>query len=189
MKSRLLVVLAVGLLLSLCADQVAAAPVAKGSKELSGSFSFTRTSYSWEDNDLGSVTLITLSPGCGKFFTDQLEVKMNLQMSYVSYDNGGSESLTTYGGNGLLLWHFTSESNVVPFVGGGVGVATASDSFDTEYDATFILPIVGGGVRIFLTDSVCLNVEAFYNHQVNGRFIEDISGNEFGVAAGFSVFP
>ena len=173
----------------LCHVSAVAGPISQGSREYYGGFSFARFSYSYEDHDLGSQTVLTVAPGLGYFVTDSFEFKTDLVFSFIGYDNGGSESMHTIGADLLALWHFPSEGNVVPFIGAGAGLGVAGDSDGGEYDPMFAVPEISAGMKIFITETACLTLEARYRHEINGLYHEDISGNTFGLVAGFSILP
>ena len=71
---------------------------------------------------------------------------------------------------------------------GCTSLSGASDSDNSDYETTLMIPALGAGLRVFLSDSASLNFEAYYNYQTNALFVEDISGHAFGLRAGFSVF-
>ncbi len=172
----------------LLAPGALAGPLDQGSKELTGGVAFESTSYSYEDFDLGTQSTLTLTPGFGYFVADNMELRGDLIFTRISASNGSTESFTIYGADASFIWHFGAGDGFVPFVGGGLGMRAASDSEDGDYDTTFVLPVIVGGGRVFLTDSAALNIWVFYNHQMNALFVEDINGNQFGLNVGFSVF-
>jgi hypothetical protein len=158
-----------------------------GAQEWSGAFAFSYSGYSTESSS-ASMTMVAIGPGYGFFVADNVELKLDLAVALLSYGNGSSESQTTLGVDAQALVHFPSEGNVVPFVGGGLGFGTASDSSSRQYDPTLTIPVLTGGVKIFLTDSGCLTVAASYSHQINALYSEDVSGNIFAVSASYSIF-
>jgi hypothetical protein len=181
--------LTVAVVFLVCHASAFAGTISQGSKEYYGGLSFARFSYSYEDYDLGSQTVLTVSPGIGYFVTDNLELRTAMEFSFIGYDNGGSESMYTFGGNLLFLWHFPSESAVVPFIGAGAGMGFAGDSEDGEYDPLFALPEISAGMKIFVTETACFTVEARYRHEINGLYAEDITGNTFGLMGAISILP
>jgi hypothetical protein len=160
---------------------------ASGTQEWGGAFSFSYSGYS-ADHSTMSITAVAVGPGYGYFVADNVELRTDLAVTLLSYGNGYSASQTTIGLDAQVLYHFGSETNVVPFFGGGAGFGIATDSSSTEYDPMLVVPVVTGGVRIFLTDSGCLTVAATYSHQINALYSEDVSGNIFAVSASYSIF-
>ena len=180
--------LTVTIVFFLCHATAVAAPVSQGSKEYYGGLSFATTSYSHKDyDDTMSLTELIVSPGFGYFVTDNLEFRTDLVLAFDKIGNGGSYSQNTIGADVLALWHFPSESNVVPFIGAGAGFSIRSDSEDGDYEPQFLLPAVSGGMKVFLTETACLTVEAVYSREVNGLYAEDVSGNTVGLVVGFSL--
>lgn len=189
MRASRALCLIVAVVFLVCNASAVAGTIEKGAKEYYGGLAFARYSYSYEDYDLGSQTVLTVSPGIGYFVTDNLELRMALDFSFIGYDNGGSSSMHTLGGDLLFLWHFPSESSVVPFFGAGAGIGIAGDSEDGEYDPMFAIPEVAAGMKIFVTETACFTVEARYRHELNGLYAEDITGNVFGLRGAFSIIP
>ncbi|HYW68072.1 MAG TPA: outer membrane beta-barrel protein [bacterium] len=167
-------------------------PVEQGSIELSGALSWATASYSYEDEDLGSETAMTLAPGVGYFIADGSEFRLMFSVSFVSIDpgsGGGSDySMTRLGPQLAFLYHFGGSESFAPYVGAGVGASWASDSEDGEYETAMILPSIHFGVRSFFTESACLTTELLYQRQQNAAYIEDLSANVFSLNAGFSIF-
>jgi len=189
MRASRALCLTVAIVFFLCHASAVAGPVSQGSKEFYGGLSFARFSYSYEDNDLGSQTILTVSPGYGYFVTDNVEFRTNLAFTFIGFGNGDSQSMNTIGADLLGLWHFPSEGNVVPFMGAGAGFSIASDSEGGDYDPLYAVPAVSAGLKIFLTETACLTVEAQYRYELNGLYAEDVTGNVFGLVAGFSILP
>lgn len=187
MRSGIFVVFVVLLVAVVSPSSAATSQTASGTQEWGGAFSFSYSGYSKDQYDR-SITVAAIGPGYGYFVADNVELRTDLAVTFLSYGNGGSESQTTIGMDAQVLFHFGSETNVVPFFGGGAGFGIASDSSSTEYDPMFVVPIVTGGMRVFLTDSGCLTLAATYSHQINGLYSEDVSGNIFGISASYSIF-
>lgn len=183
------VVLAVTVLLA--SGAALAGPTDQGSRELSGSFAWVTESYSYKGHDLGSQTALGLTPGFGYFVADGFEIKVNLPVTFTSYDleyYRSDYSQTTIGTHVIGLYHFGASETFAPFVGAGLGARWAFDSEDGDYETLLILPSVHVGARAFFSETACLTTEIVYSHQSNARHVEDVAGNVFGMAAGFSVF-
>ncbi len=189
MRAPFLVVFVAVLVVLLSSSVALSGPLDKGSHELSGRFTFDRTSYSHKDyDDTAAETVIEFMPSYGYFVADNWELAFGVPIIYASDDFWGDWSQTIYGAQFGVLYHFNGGGTTVPYVGAGLGLASASDSEDTEYETMWVLPALVGGLRVFFTDSACLNFEAYYYHQMNGLFAEDITGHQIGLRAGFSVF-
>jgi opacity protein-like surface antigen len=192
--ARMRSVLTFALTLVVCLALAATAlcgPFEQGTKELSGSAAWATASYSYEDEDLGSETALRLAPGFGYFITDSTEFRLQLPVTFSSYDWDfwrADYSETTWGPQFAILYHFAGSESFVPFVGAGVGMSLASNSEDDEFETVFILPSAHAGFRSFFTESACLTTELLYQHQNNALYIEDVSANVFGLTVGIGVF-
>lgn len=190
MKSFLAFALLFLISLALTTPALGAGPIGQGTKELLGSLAWATASYSYEDEYVYSETALRLAPGFGYFATDSIELRLQFQISFSSYDlvSWDHYSSTTMGPQFAILFHFGGTESFVPFVGAGAGASWASDSEDGEYDTVFIVPSVHVGFRSFFTESACLTTELLYQHELNALYEEDVSANVFALTAGFGVF-
>ena len=168
-----------------------AAPTDQGGMELSGALSWGTASYSYEDEDVLSVTILELAPGFGYFAADGVEFKVTLPLTFNSLDSDyyrSDYSETTVGVHLAGLYHLGDSETLVPFLGAGVGMSSMSDSADGDYETLFTLPSVHAGLRAFFSESACLTAELVYHRQNNGMYAEDVTANAFGIEAGLSIF-
>jgi len=176
---------------------------AKGRIELGGDINFDRSSISYKfDGEDVSVTYtdITLMPRFGYFVIPKLAIEPRFVIinTGVSSDVEGAEdySVTHFGLMLNAAYHFErkSESKYVPFVFGGGGFI--SHSGDVEElgegekadEMTLILPDVGGGIKIFVTNDAVIRAELFYARTSNAEGVKDADANDFGIRAGVSIF-
>jgi hypothetical protein len=172
------------LAVAVCAD----AQMEAGTWELNGSLAWATASYSYDGEDAGSESALTLAPGVGNFVADRVEIRFEMPLQYIGLSNGSDYSRTTVTPRAALLYHFGTSGTVVPYVGAGAGVSFASDSEGDDYETALILPSIHAGIRSFLSDRACVTTELLYQHQSNAAYIEDLSANVFGLTAGLSVF-
>jgi outer membrane protein W len=190
MRSPLTFALALVACLALAAS-ASGAPFGKGSKELTGSAAWATASYSYEEEDVGSETALTIAPGFGYFATDNMELRLELHLTFQSVDWEywrSDYSQTAWGPQFAVLYHFSGTESFVPFIGAGVGMSMASDSEDGDYETVMILPSAHVGFRSFFTESACLTTELLYQRQNNALYAEDVSANVFGLTVGLGVF-
>lgn len=161
---------------------------AKGRIELGGSISFTNTSY----KDAGSIRDLMLMPRVGYFVIPKLAVEPQLLIENYSVNPevGDSYSWTDFGAlfNGAYHFEGKSESKFVPFVFAGFGFVSHSGDVGANDEMTMILPDVGGGIKIFVTNEALIRAEVFYMRESNAGGVKDLDANEIGLRAGVSIF-
>jgi hypothetical protein len=160
---------------------------AKGRIELGGSISFTNTSY-----DGGSIREISLMPRIGYFVIPKLalEPQLLIQNYSVNPEVGEDYSETNFGGIFNAAYHFErkSESKYVPFIFGGFGFISHSGDVGTADEMTMILPDVGGGIKVFVTNDAVIRAELYYMRVSNALGVKDLDASEIGLRAGVSIF-
>lgn len=186
---KVLVVLVALCFLVLSSNLFAQMKTKKGQIELSGSASFSTSSFSWKGDSEGSITEVAFYPGFGFFVVNKLEIEPKLAFISVSVNPEGGETitLTDFGGILSLSYNFEGESNLLPFIFAGIGFQTHSITDVKDLKTSMILPEVGAGVKAFFNEKSALRVEAFYSHTTNALGIEDETANSFGLRVGFSV--
>jgi hypothetical protein len=160
---------------------------AEGRTELGGDFHFISSSY-----EGASITSLALTPRIGLFVSPGVafEPKLLLVHQTINPDRGGSYSATDFGTILNVAYHFEGrgESDYVPFIFGGVGFVTHSGDVGPNDEWTIILPDIGGGIKVFFTNSALLRAEIFFQNVTNANGVEDSDATEFGLRAGVSVF-
>jgi len=160
---------------------------AKGRIELGGTVDFTRTSY-----ENFSSTDISVLPGIGYFVIPKLSLEPKLLISHTSYspDEGEGISATHFGAIFHAVYHFerAGESKYVPFLFGGAGFVSHSGDVGDADQMTMILPDVGGGIKIFVTNDAVIRAALYYQRASNAGGVKDADASEFGLRAGVSIF-
>ena len=160
---------------------------AKGRIELGGSISFTNTSY-----DGGSIREISLMPRIGYFVIPKLalEPQLLIQNYSVNPEVGEDYSETNFGGIFNAAYHFErkSESKYVPFIFGGFGFISHSGDVGEADEMTMILPDIGGGIKVFVTNDAVIRAELYYMRVSNALGVKDLDASEIGLRAGVSIF-
>lgn len=161
---------------------------AKGRIELGGSISFTNTSY----KDAYSIREISLMPRIGYFVIPKLalEPQLLIQNYSVNPEVGDDYSETNFGGIFNAAYHFErkSESKYVPFIFGGFGFISHSGDVGAADEMTMILPDVGGGIKVFVTNDAVIRAELYYMRVSNALGVKDLDASEIGLRAGVSIF-
>jgi len=162
---------------------------AKGRIELGGNIDFDNTSY-----EHFSTTSISITPGLGFFVIPKLslEPKLLFQHYSVNWESGFFEdySTTHFGALFHVVYHFegSSESKFIPFIFGGAGFASHSGDVGEADEMTMILPDIGGGIKVFVTNDAVIRSALFYQHTSNAGGVKDADANDFGLRAGVSIF-
>ena len=162
---------------------------AKGRIELGGTVDFTHTSY-----ENYSSTDISILPGIGYFVIPKLslEPKLLIQHSSYSYESEFLEdySATHFGAILHAVYHFEGAggSKYVPFLFGGAGFASHSGDVGEADEMTMILPDIGGGIKIFVTNDAVIRAALYYQRASNAGGVKDADASEFGIRAGVSIF-
>lgn len=184
LKSGCIAILALALVVPFSAHAMTATPK---SIELNGFFTFDHNSVSVDNGGDGSATTFDFEPALGYFFNSQWEVLGKLVFDHESFGEG--TGTTSFGLTGDALYHFKTSGSVVPFVGGGLGILTnGGDGNDNTDNTTIIAPELFAGVRLPFKEIVSVNFTGGYRHTSSPYGIDDASGNEFFLGAGFSFF-
>lgn len=113
---------------------------------------------------------------------------MIIQSITLSPEGGDSHTASNFGGILSVSYNFESASNLVPFVFGGIGFLSNSETHATGLKTSMILPSVGGGLKIFISEKGVLRTEAFYQRTTNSGGEDKLTDNGFGISLGLSVF-
>lgn len=160
---------------------------AGGRIELGGDFYFICSSY-----ENGSITNLVISPRIGWFVSPGLAIEPKLLLVHQSIDPdwGGSYSATDFGSIFNVVYHFEgkSESDYIPFIFGGIGFVSHSGDVGSADELTTIFPDIGGGIKVFYTNSALLRAEIFFQNITNANGVKDNDATEFGLRVGVSIF-
>ena len=170
--------------LALGATSAFATSVAEQSVEVDGSFTFQHTSVDIDNFGDYGVTVFNVNALLGYFFNPQMELLGGLLIDHQSIDDFSTTGL------GLKVagrYHFAVTGNVLPYAGLGLAVVSHGGDGDND-DAEFVFPEIAGGIRFPFKDVASVNVEVGYRHSSNPFGIDDSSGDEFYIGAGFSLF-
>ena len=139
MRAPIVVGVAAVLVVLLISSVASSGQLEKGTHEIMGRFNFSRTSYSAEGSSESIArTEIVLAPGYGYFITDQWEIVFGVPISFASWSDGDdSVSATLYGAELGVLYHFGSEGNTIPYLGGGAGIAGISAALRPIFSSSF----------------------------------------------------
>ncbi len=184
LKSGLIAIFALVLVLPFSAHAMMAEPK---SIEVNGFFALNHTSVSFDGDSDGS-TEFDLEPALGYFFNPNWELLGKLILDFNSGfgDNNGTSNV---GLTADVFYHFNNDGNVVPFLGAGLGLLThGGDGNDPNDNTSLIAPELFAGVRLPFKEIVSVNMMVGYRHTTSYLGYEDLSGNEFFLAAGFSFF-
>jgi len=177
-------VAAATLILGLGATQALATSVTEQSVEIDGSFTFQHTSIDIDDFGDFGVTVFNVNALLGYFFNPRVELLGGLLIENESFDDFNTSAL------GLKVvgrYHFPVTGNVLPYAGLGMGfISHGGDGDNDEFE--FLFPEIAGGIRFPFREVASVNVEVGYRHSSNPAGIDDSSGNEFYIGAGFSLF-
>ncbi len=177
------------------------ARLAQGQIEFGGDVGFNMTTYSFEDAEypVDNSTILTLYPRFGYFVIPNLEIEPRLIFSrmatnytdeFKSAFDVEDASFTIFGGVLNVVYNFPMEGQVIPFVfaGGGFQTYSSSDEPEDGYETTLILPDAGAGIKAFISDRGVIRAEIFFERHDKAGGVEDLTTNNFGIRAGFSVF-
>jgi hypothetical protein len=164
----------------LAARGASAVGLAKGTSELSGTAGFNSTSIEGL-----SVTNVEINAGYGYCFSSNWELMPTLALTSVS---SGGETATSFAGAANIVYNFSTNGQAVPYLRGGLGFGTISSGGGSSLNVSAI-PVLGGGVRVLVGNSASVNFGAFYVHQSWSSGGSSVSGNEFGLTVGLSIFP
>jgi hypothetical protein len=166
---------------------------AKGRIEVGGDFGFDRSSVSYDGLDITSTT-ISVMPRIGYFVIPKLAIEPKLMIVNTS-ESSDPEIFENYSATHLgavlnVAYHFEGkgESKYVPFIFGGFGFVSHSGDVGEADEMTMILPDLGGGIKIFVTNDALIRGELFYTRSSNAGGVKDADGSDFGLRAGVSIF-
>lgn len=184
MSRRLLIGITTMAAILLTASVAGAGSLDKGASEIQGAASLNSSSFEGGS----SVTEVTADVSYGYCIDSHWEIAPGIQVSSLS---GSGSTLTSFTGLIEGIYNFPmANSPLVPFLRAGVGYGTISGGGGSSIN-TSIIPEIGGGIRVLMGNSASLNFGAFYEHtstSLSGGG-SSVTGNAFGVTAGFSVFP
>jgi hypothetical protein len=168
-----------------------AATLGKGTVELTPSVLFSRTSFSFSGADAGNLTVLSASTTLGYCMTDHFEVVGGLLVDYQSFDfpASPSESATSLGLTGGVIYNFSSGGQMIPFARVAVGFASNSGALSAGEETTVIAPALEAGLRYLVGSSASVNFGAGFQHRSKWAGVQDLSANTFGLNIGVSIFP
>ena len=129
---------------------------------------FSSTSYKWKsddaDGDYGKSLDIEFSPMVGYFISDGLAVGAHIPIMFSSEkDEDDDKYTTTVISFAPFVRYYFGTTNIKPFLHGGVGFGSAKGKYEpvsgTSNESTYGMfsYAVGGGVAMFLTESIALD--------------------------------
>ncbi len=113
----------------------------------------------------------------------------------IDITNFGKQSGTAFGVFSGGRYNFAGSANVVPFVDASLGLIGWSGDAFQDSETTFIAPGLEAGLRFLAGDAASFNIGLSYTHSVNASLLDssggirDLSGNQFGIDFGVSMFP
>lgn len=180
------------------------AQMEKGSWVIGGSttigFNNVSTKYSAGNNSSTepSISTFTLTPSVGYFVQDKLAVGLDLGFVTMSQKDGSDKyTVSTLSAMPAATYYFKSATNLVPYLGAGVGYASTKST--EKYNGNSYTETVDGfawkakgGLVYLINQNIGVDVGASYNQYSNK---ETVMGTDykttvgtFGVNVGFSVF-
>jgi hypothetical protein len=187
---KLISLLMVFFVLGLFSSSFAQTKTAKGQIEMGGSAALQMYSFSFDGTKLSSGTVFMIYPRVGFFVIPKLELEPTLLFTSTSSkpEGGKSATATNFGGLFSVSYNFEGATNLVPFLFGGIGFLTNSETDVENLKTTMILPDIGAGIKYFITEKGVIRAELFYQRQSNAGGLEKLTYNNFGLRAGFSIF-
>ncbi|MEO0573112.1 MAG: outer membrane beta-barrel protein [Bacteroidota bacterium] len=173
-------------------------------------FSFSNTKFKSDDfeSDGANSFSFNLAPRLGYFATNDLAVGLEINYSYLSFENQGFDGLGSsktkvnqYSAGPFIRYYFKGEK-VRPIVEGGVSFGRSNntneganpvDGSDLEFSSNLFAFGAGAGLAVTLGDKVSFDVLLVYlNSQVkptenNNNNSRSISSS-FGLRLGFSIY-
>lgn len=186
---RVLAIAVIGLGLVVPASQAGSLP--KGTLEVAGYGFYDYSSYSADGDDAGSTSDFMLQGQIGYCVTDLIEVFGGLVVNYSSLDPAGAASVsqTAVGPEAGLTLNFKTSSIVVPYVTGAVGLVAYSGDVLDDYSTGWMVPFLGGGIRVLIGNSASFNFGLAYVHNVHASGAEDLTSDSIQFSLGISAFP
>jgi len=168
MKKLLSGILLLAVILS-CA--LSFAKVKQGNQEVAVSGSVTQIDgYTYSGRHINAGTQFNLGGSYGTFLTDALEFGVSTNGDLSMNSNAGSSQLT---GGGFLKYHFFTETDIVPYVGGQLGATRTATYQPNERTLRSTKLSYGGmiGVKWFVKE----NTSFFIEYNLNAT--KDMSNN------------
>ncbi len=157
--------------------------------ELSLTGSHTGTSLSYDGTSLGSASVTQVSASLGYSATPVFQLVLGLGVSRGSESPKGYEDESWHAVTVMVgtTMNVPTSTNVVPFLGFGVGMITYGGE---RYGTTtgYVLPSISGGIRAFVSSSGSVNFSLGYTRVTNLGGWEDLTSTSFGASAGVSVY-
>ena len=159
--------------------------VSGGAVEFSPTVSFTHQNFKREGyGNVETTTRLDIAPTIGYCLSNHYEVTAAFLTRHQSA-NGTSD--TALGASAGMLYNFSSQGNVTPFMGVGFG-ALFYDGF--SFDETAVLaPVLTGGVRVLVGSNASVNMSLGYQHESNADGEFQASANRLVAGVGVSLFP
>lgn len=156
-----------------------------GSIEFAPTVSFSHQNFKREGyGNVETTTRLDIAPTIGYCLSNHYEVTAAFLTRHQSA-NGTSD--TALGASAGLLYNFSSQGSVTPFVGVGFG-ALFYDGF--SFDETAVLaPILTGGIRVLVGSNASVNMSLGYQHESNADGEFQASANRLVAGVGVSLFP
>jgi hypothetical protein len=167
-----------------------AAALEKGTVELSTRFSFSHSSFSFDGTSTGTTTNADLSTSLGYSVSRLVEIQGDVLFNHSSVDPERAESTSGgyFGFAGDIILNFATDSSVIPYLLGGIGVVTYSgDIYGSE--TSMIMPQLQAGIRLMIKSAASVNFGVGFSHMSNALGVEDVSTNALALGVGVSVFP
>ncbi len=176
----------------------------KGSWVIGGSttvgFNNVSTKYSAGNSSSTepSVSTFTLTPSFGYFVQDKLAVGLDLGFVSMSQKDGDYKyTANTLSAMPTVTYYFKSATNLVPYLGAGVGYASTklTEKYDGESESETVDGLAWkakGGLVYLINQNIGVDLGASYNQYSNK---ETVMGTDykttvgtFGINVGFTVF-
>jgi hypothetical protein len=163
----------------------AANQLSTGSIEFAPTVSFSHQNFKREGyGNVETTTRLDIAPTIGYCLSNHYEVTAAFLTRHQSA-NGTSD--TALGASAGMLYNFSSQGNVTPFMGVGFG-ALFYDGF--SFDETAVLaPVLTGGVRVLVGSNASVNMSLGYQHESNADGEFQASANRLVAGVGVSLFP
>lgn len=195
---KLLLVGAVALFATMNAQTEKGSWVVGGSTNLGFNNVTTKYSAGNESQTEPSVNTFGFSPSVGYFIQDKIALGVDLGFQSMSQKDGNSKyTVSTLSIMPTGTYYFRSASNVIPYLGAGIGYASTkvTEKYNNEtdtYDTNGLAWKVKGGIVYLINSNVGVDLGVGYNQftdkeTVNGTDFKTTIGN-LGVNLGLSVF-
>lgn len=197
---KILLIGAVALCGALNAQMTKGSWVVGGSTNLNFSNTTNKIKFDGTSVDGPKLSTFTFTPSAGYFVMDKLAVGMDLSFISATQNDKESDIKSTTSTVSVMptgTYYFKSASNIVPYLGAGVGYASitekyTSGSVDEKDTSDGLAWKAKGGVVYLITPSIGVDLGLGYNafstkQEIMGyKITQNI--NTFGVNAGFSIF-